>query len=117
MSAAYMRNADIAFAFIVVGTGFVGFSVPAYAPNVIEIGGSQSSAVFAVMNTVSSIGGFVAPQLAGALTASFGAVVGFRLLFWLSCCIYMLSTFIWLFGVSLEIIPEGATAILESPRV
>merc|ERR1711972_563173 len=55
LAAAYLRSPAIVFGFIVAGTGFVGLSLPAFAPNVLEVGGEHASAVFGVINTIASI--------------------------------------------------------------
>lgn len=61
-------NAMVAVCFLFLAGAFIGFSAVGFIVNHVDIAPSYAGLLFGVTNTMSSLPGFIAPILAGALT-------------------------------------------------
>jgi sugar phosphate permease len=84
---------------------FTDWSLPTLWGAVTDIGGRASGRVFGMVNTVGSLGGFLAGPLIGSVKQNYG----WSAVFWLIAAVYVASALCWL-GINPRADDQSATA-------
>lgn len=82
-----------------------GLQYAGYGANALDMSPRYAGALYGVSNTMATIPGIVSPTLTGIILGEHAAAAQWRVVFYITTCIYVAGATIWLLGATGERVP------------